>query len=87
MKRVLALILLIILGGMLLQIDHGREYGGSYDHYVQNWEETNIPNLVTAVLVDWRAYDTLGEATILFTSALGFYLILGGDDDKNVKGG
>jgi len=87
LKRVVALLLLMILGGMLVQVDHTQEYGGSYEHYVNNWEEVNIPNLVTAVLVDYRAYDTLGEATILFTAALGFYIILGGDKDEDVNCG
>ncbi|MFP4488363.1 MAG: hydrogen gas-evolving membrane-bound hydrogenase subunit E [Bacteroidales bacterium] len=33
-------------------------------------------NLVTAVLLDYRAYDTLGEATILFTAVMGVLAIL-----------
>jgi multisubunit Na+/H+ antiporter MnhB subunit len=33
--------------------------------------ETGAANIVSAVLLDYRAYDTLGEATVLFTAALG----------------
>ncbi|MHC4426576.1 MAG: hydrogen gas-evolving membrane-bound hydrogenase subunit E, partial [Planctomycetota bacterium] len=31
-------------------------------------EETGAANLVASVILDYRAYDTLGEATVLFTS-------------------
>ena len=33
--------------------------------------ETGGPNIVTDVLLDFRAWDTLGEATVLFCAALG----------------
>ncbi len=39
-------------------------------------EETGATNIVTAVLLDYRAYDTLGEATVLFTSIIGAIAIL-----------
>jgi multisubunit Na+/H+ antiporter MnhB subunit len=38
--------------------------------------ETGGPNMVTAVLLDFRAWDTLGEATVLFCAALGTVAIL-----------
>jgi len=37
---------------------------------------TGAVNLVTAVILDFRAYDTLGEATVLFTSVIGIMAIL-----------
>ncbi len=37
---------------------------------------TGAPNIVTAVLLDFRAYDTLGEATVLFCAILGAITIL-----------
>ena len=39
-------------------------------------EETAVPNMVTAVLADYRAFDTLGEVTVIFTGALAVLLIL-----------
>jgi len=33
--------------------------------------ETGATNLVASVILDYRAYDTLGEATILFTAVIG----------------
>jgi multicomponent Na+:H+ antiporter subunit B len=37
---------------------------------------TGAANAVTAVLLDYRAYDTLGEATVIFVSIIGAYAIL-----------
>ena len=39
-------------------------------------EETGAANIVTAVLLDFRGYDTLGEATVLFCAALGALTVL-----------
>ncbi|OAA23172.1 MULTISPECIES: hydrogen gas-evolving membrane-bound hydrogenase subunit E [Kosmotoga] len=39
-------------------------------------EETGAVNLVTSVVLDYRVYDTLGEATILFVSILGVVTLL-----------
>jgi multisubunit Na+/H+ antiporter MnhB subunit len=45
--------------------------------YLRNGlEETGAANIVTAVLLDYRAYDTLGEATILFCAVMGALTIL-----------
>ena len=46
-------------------------------HYLLNGlKETGSPNIVTAVLLDYRAYDTLGEATVLFAAIIGAVTIL-----------
>jgi multisubunit Na+/H+ antiporter MnhB subunit len=39
-------------------------------------EQTGSANLVTGILFDFRGYDTLGEATILFTAIIGILTIL-----------
>jgi len=38
--------------------------------------KTGATNIVAAVILDFRGYDTLGEATILFTSVIGVLAIL-----------
>lgn len=38
--------------------------------------DTGAANLVASVILDYRAYDTLGEATVLFTSIIGAMVIL-----------
>ncbi|MBN2096940.1 MAG: DUF4040 domain-containing protein [Candidatus Omnitrophica bacterium] len=37
----------------------------------QGLSETGAANLVSSVILDFRAYDTLGEATVLFTAVIG----------------
>jgi multicomponent Na+:H+ antiporter subunit B len=53
------------------------------------FEETEVPNMVTAVLADYRGYDTLGETTVIFAAGVCCLLILGrrrgGDDSKESK--
>ncbi|TLX75745.1 DUF4040 domain-containing protein [Labilibacter sediminis] len=44
--------------------------------YIQGADKTGSANLVTGVLFDFRGYDTLGEATILFTAAIGVLTVL-----------
>jgi len=39
-------------------------------------QKTGAANLVASVILDFRAYDTLGEATVLFTSIIGATVIL-----------
>ena len=55
-------------GSPLLTV--AREYLGS------GFSEVNAPNLVTAILLDYRAYDTLGEATVIFAAIIGALAIL-----------
>ncbi|MHC4571701.1 MAG: hydrogen gas-evolving membrane-bound hydrogenase subunit E [Planctomycetota bacterium] len=38
--------------------------------------KTGAANIVASVILDFRAYDTLGEATVLFTSIIGATVIL-----------
>ncbi|MDQ7818026.1 MAG: DUF4040 domain-containing protein [Melioribacteraceae bacterium] len=63
-------------------------------YYIDNGvEQTGAANFVSSIILDYRAYDTLGEITILFTSVLGVFTILrikskvkkvtAGDDDEN----
>lgn len=47
------------------------------ENYVnQGMEKTGAVNLVAAIILDFRGYDTLGEATVLFTSVIGIIAIL-----------
>ena len=45
--------------------------------YMENGaEKTGSANLVTGIIFDFRGYDTLGEATVLFTAVIGVLTIL-----------
>lgn len=48
----------------------------SATYLLEGLVQTGAPNIVTAVLLDFRAYDTLGEATVLFCAVLGALAIL-----------
>jgi len=39
--------------------------------------ETGSANMVTSIVVNYRSFDTLGEVTVLFISALGVSLVMG----------
>ena len=49
----------------------------------QGYSETNSQNMVTAVLADYRSFDTFGETVVIFTAGLAVILILRtrGDED------
>ena len=38
--------------------------------------KTGAANLVSSVILDFRAYDTLGEATVLFTAVIGVLAVM-----------
>lgn len=53
----------------------GTPVAGSY--YIRHaYEDTHTENMVTAVLADYRAYDTLGETVVIFTAGAASILIL-----------
>lgn len=46
-------------------------------YYLDNGAtDTGAANLVSSIILDYRAYDTLGEITVLFTAVLGAVTIL-----------
>ncbi len=45
--------------------------------YLENASaDTGAANVVAAVILDYRAYDTLGEATVLFTAVVGVLTVM-----------
>lgn len=46
-------------------------------HYIENAAKTtNTPNLVTAVLGDYRSYDTMLETIVIFTAGMAVAAVL-----------
>jgi multicomponent Na+:H+ antiporter subunit B len=45
-------------------------------YVAEGLKQTGAANIVTAVLLDYRAYDTLGEATVLFTAIMGAIAVI-----------
>ncbi len=57
-------------------------------HYLaEGAGETGAANLVAAIILDYRAYDTLGEITVLFTAILGTFTVLRMRKAKGSEGG
>jgi multisubunit Na+/H+ antiporter MnhB subunit len=53
------------------------EYSDMDDYIISNAQnETGANNAVTSVVFDYRGFDTLGEATVLFTAVAGVLLVL-----------
>ncbi|MFI5359137.1 MAG: hydrogen gas-evolving membrane-bound hydrogenase subunit E [Halanaerobiales bacterium] len=84
------LIILLAIFTMLIAVAELPPYG-SPDNPVHNMvteryinkalEETGVNNIVTAIVLDYRAYDTLFETIVLFTAAIAVYVTL-----KKAKG-
>jgi len=82
MKPVLTWAIIAVLAGSLLLCAAGLEFGAPAFHDMDDYmiahgqEETGGNNIVTDVVFDYRGFDTLGEATVLFTAVLGIGLAL-----------
>lgn len=47
------------------------------DRYIREaYNDTATSNMVTAILADYRGYDTLGELTVIFTAGVVVLLLL-----------
>lgn len=56
-------------------------------YYLSNGvNETNVTNLIAAILADFRGFDTLGETIVLFTSVVAVASVLrSAKHDKEVE--
>ena len=72
--------LLFYAGGQLPRLGDPRSPASTHvsPYYIENsHHDTGAPNFVTALLADYRGYDTLGETAVIFTAGLACLLILG----------
>jgi multisubunit Na+/H+ antiporter MnhB subunit len=46
------------------------------EYIAQGLQKTGATNIVAAIILDFRGYDTLGEATILFTAVMGVLAVI-----------
>ncbi|ASJ14225.1 Na(+)/H(+) antiporter subunit B [Thermococcus radiotolerans] len=81
LKRALAIILLLIVGYWLAQGLAGVPFGQDRmlvaQYYLDNVkQQTGAVNAVTAVVVNYRGFDTLGEVTVLFIASTGVGALL-----------
>ena len=46
-------------------------------YYIENSiRDTSVPNIVTAVLADYRGYDTMFETTVIFSAGFACFFLL-----------
>ncbi len=88
-NSLLALVILLF-GYMFYNVystyDTRTELSGISEHYAKNGaQEVGAANLVTAIVVTYRGFDTLGEVTILFLTAsiISFFLKLKDEEQAN----
>ncbi|WGI17500.1 hydrogen gas-evolving membrane-bound hydrogenase subunit E [Methanonatronarchaeum sp. AMET-Sl] len=48
-------------------------------YILEAYDVAGVHNIVTAVLVYWRAYDTFGEITVIFAAGIAIMALLGWD--------
>ncbi|PLX29116.1 MAG: hypothetical protein C0604_10060 [Clostridiales bacterium] len=54
----------------------------SYRYLEKGVEETGAVNVVAGIILDYRAFDTFGEATVLFTALITVIAVLRRDEDE-----
>jgi multicomponent Na+:H+ antiporter subunit B len=84
--KVIALIVVLLTGALLIYgIEEMPEWGDPNSpasthvspEYIQDaLEKTATPNIVTAVLADYRGYDTMGETAVIFAAGVACVLML-----------
>ncbi|MBB6213944.1 multicomponent Na+:H+ antiporter subunit B [Anaerosolibacter carboniphilus] len=93
MLRIVFSILLttIIIVGLLIGVSELPEFGDP-DNPAHNYvskryvekgvEEAGGLNIVTDIILDYRAFDTFGEATVLFTGVIAVMVVLNRKDER-----
>lgn len=77
MRALLVAAIALVLLGALMYVAMDLPFGRPQvtvmdDYFIQNGQrDTGANNIVTSVVFDYRGFDTLGEATVLFTAVLG----------------
>jgi multisubunit Na+/H+ antiporter MnhB subunit len=91
--RTLFLVLIIALGSymVLLTVAEMPPYGAMDNptnnevtqRYIEDsLEETGVVNMVTSIVIDYRAYDTMYETIVLFTAAIAALVALKVDERR-----
>ena len=65
----------------------GQEAEGIEKHEGEDYFHGHVPNQVTAVIVSYRAFDTMFEICVIFTAGVGMILLLRGRRGNPLKGG
>ena len=84
--KIIALVMVVLIGGILISAtvdfpDWGDPNSPASTYLSprfieQTMTETSVPNIVTAVLGDYRGYDTMFETAVVFTAGVACFLLL-----------
>jgi len=84
--KALGLIAALCLGGVLFYTSFDFPHWGDSNspasqhvstYYIEHtMDDTSVPNIVTAVLADYRGYDTLFETAVIFSAGLACFFLL-----------
>jgi multicomponent Na+:H+ antiporter subunit B len=84
--KAFGLVLAVFLGGLLIYCSFefplwGDPHAPASTHvspyYIENTlKDTSVPNIVTAVLADYRGYDTMFETIVIFTAGIACLFLL-----------
>jgi len=83
-KIIFTIAFLIFFSFLMVSAINMRTFGepvvtGMDDYYIENAQaETGANNVVTSIVFDYRGFDTLGEATVLFTAVVGVVALFRG---------
>jgi len=74
---ILTLLGLALFAFSAMDFEYGKPGPRVSEHYIEKGvTETGALNMVTSIYLNYRAYDTLGEATVFFATALGVFMLL-----------
>jgi multicomponent Na+:H+ antiporter subunit B len=86
-KNILALLFTVALGVLLLYVvasmpPMGDANTPTREHVIPRYlenaeEETNTPNVITGIILNYRGYDTMGEVTVIFCALACVLAVLG----------
>jgi multicomponent Na+:H+ antiporter subunit B len=84
--KIIGLIVAVLVGGLLIYAaadfpawSDPASPASTYlsPHFIEKtMEETSVPNIVTAVLADYRGFDTMFETTVIFSAGVACFLLL-----------
>ena len=94
--RKLALVITVLVGGLLLYAATDFPAWGDVEspassspvakHFIaKTGVDTEVPNMVTAVLADYRGFDTMFETVVVFIAGVVIIAILKGSDKDGVR--
>ena len=77
--KIVVICTLVVLGILFITstvLEYPSSSSNSSLYYLENLPLTGAINLISAILLDFRAYDTLGELLIIYVTIAGILLLI-----------